>query len=155
MPYKDPEKLREYRARYYQENREKFREHYQTNRDKMLAENKQWRENNHERRREYMAAYYEANRDTLLAQKKQYTEANRDRINIYLKQWQKANRDKLLPHRAIWETHFKVKIPDGFVIHHKDGNHSNNDLHNLLCCQQDVHATVHNLARTEKDHARI
>src|SRR5947208_1692896 len=34
-------------------------------------------------------------------------------------------------HRAIWEHYNKRKIPDGYHVHHKDGNSFNNDISNL------------------------
>jgi len=39
---------------------------------------------------------------------------------------------QVLLHHAIWEDHFG-KIPWGNIIHHLDGNSSNNDLSNLAC----------------------
>ena len=46
-------------------------------------------------------------------------------------------------YRSIWEQHFRVKIPEGYVIHHKDKNRDNNDPHNLLCMPPDEHAKLH------------
>ena len=47
------------------------------------------------------------------------------------------------PYREIWEQHFRVKIPDGFVIHHKDGDRDNNIPHNLLCLPISEHSRLH------------
>lgn len=52
---------------------------------------------------------------------------------------------KLL-HRAIWE-HFKGEIPEGYVIHHIDGDPSNNDLANLQMMTQSEHMKLHHAFR--------
>ena len=46
-------------------------------------------------------------------------------------------------YRSVWEEHFKVKIPEGYVIHHKDGDREHNDPHNLLCLPVSEHARLH------------
>jgi len=46
-------------------------------------------------------------------------------------------------HRRSWESHFKVKIPEGYHIHHKDKDRTNNNPVNLLCCPLDVHIQIH------------
>ena len=48
-------------------------------------------------------------------------------------------------HRRSWESHYKTKIPDGYHIHHKDGDKKNNNPVNLLCCPLDVHIEIHEL----------
>ena len=48
-------------------------------------------------------------------------------------------------HRRIWERHWGQKIPKGYDIHHIDGNHSNNDVDNLLCVTRLEHAYIHKL----------
>jgi hypothetical protein len=48
-------------------------------------------------------------------------------------------------HRKAWEQHFKVKIPAGYHIHHKDKDKTNNNPVNLLCCPVDVHILIHEM----------
>lgn len=48
----------------------------------------------------------------------------------------------VLLHRYIWELHFGA-IPDGCVIHHKDGNKLNNNLDNLECLSRSRHSAHH------------
>lgn len=48
---------------------------------------------------------------------------------------------KLL-HRAIWEAH-RGAIPEGFHIHHVDGDPGNNDLANLACLSPKDHVASH------------
>ena len=50
-----------------------------------------------------------------------------------------GNFHKLL-HRLVWEEHF-CKIPDGYVVHHKDGNKLNNDINNLESMSFSEHTT--------------
>ena len=39
------------------------------------------------------------------------------------------------------------EIPEGYVIHHKDGNHNNNCLYNLECISRAEHLLKHNINR--------
>jgi hypothetical protein len=51
--------------------------------------------------------------------------------------------------RRIWETHYKREVPEGYHIHHKDGNHDNNDPENLICMSLEQHIKIHELAGDE------
>jgi hypothetical protein len=46
-------------------------------------------------------------------------------------------------YRKIWEEYNGKKIPKGYHIHHIDGNHSNNDPNNLICCSPQEHWNIH------------
>jgi hypothetical protein len=48
----------------------------------------------------------------------------------------------ILLHRVVWEKH-NGKIPKGFHIHHKDENRLNNEIDNLECLPQPIHASLH------------
>lgn len=45
-------------------------------------------------------------------------------------------------HRAVWEYH-NGPIPDGYHVHHKDGNYDNNDISNLECLSPQEHFAEH------------
>jgi hypothetical protein len=45
-------------------------------------------------------------------------------------------------HRAIWEAKYGI-IPDGYHIHHADGNPANNELLNLVLVSHAVHMKLH------------
>lgn len=45
-------------------------------------------------------------------------------------------------YRKLWESYYG-EIPKGWHIHHIDGNHSNNDIHNLCCVPPQVHYDIH------------
>ena len=46
-------------------------------------------------------------------------------------------------YRKIWEEFNDKKIPEGYEIHHMDGNHRNNDPQNLLCVSIQEHLDIH------------
>jgi len=48
--------------------------------------------------------------------------------------------------RYVWEK-FNGKIPNGYEIHHKDGNKANNDLENLCMMTVDAHRIHHQLKK--------
>ena len=46
-------------------------------------------------------------------------------------------------HVAIWEFYNKKEVPKGYEIHHKDGNHFNNNIDNLECISIREHHKKH------------
>ena len=48
----------------------------------------------------------------------------------------------IINYRSLYET-FKGKIPDGYHIHHIDGNPYNNDIDNLIALSPDEHYEIH------------
>jgi hypothetical protein len=56
---------------------------------------------------------------------------------------------QLLAHRFAYETEHGV-VPDGFHVHHKDGNRANNDLSNLLLMSASEHARHHGAERDDE-----
>lgn len=53
-------------------------------------------------------------------------------------------------HRCVWE-YYNTKIPDGYEIHHKDFNPSNNDISNLQLLSVKEHKKLHaDLLTTEQ-----
>ena len=51
-------------------------------------------------------------------------------------------------HRACWEA-YRGPIPKGHVIHHIDGNRTNNAIENLVCMTNGEHIGLHNARRGE------
>lgn len=49
-------------------------------------------------------------------------------------------------HRACWEA-CRGEIPKGHIIHHVDGDVSNNRIENLACMSNGEHTALHNLTR--------
>lgn len=58
-------------------------------------------------------------------------------------------------HRYVWE-YYNGKIPEGYDIHHKDGNRYNNDISNLECLSSTKHKQLHgrNLTQEQREWRR-
>lgn len=50
--------------------------------------------------------------------------------------------ETILVHRLIWEEHYG-EIPEGYEIHHKDGDKHNNRIWNLECISNKEHKKRH------------
>ena len=59
----------------------------------------------------------------------------------------KENNEGRLLHRLIYESVWG-KIPEGYVIHHIDGNKTNNCVLNLLMMKLEHHNSLHNKGKT-------
>lgn len=46
-------------------------------------------------------------------------------------------------HRLIWEDFYDCKVPKGYVIHHQDGNKTNNCILNLQLMSEKNHRSLH------------
>jgi hypothetical protein len=46
-------------------------------------------------------------------------------------------------HRRIYKDYYNVRLPSDIEIHHKDGNHDNNDISNLLPVSIQEHYEIH------------
>ena len=53
-------------------------------------------------------------------------------------------------HILIWEDYYGKKRPDGYVIHHINGNKTDNRIQNLQCVKSTIHLKFHNTG--EKAH---
>ena len=91
--------VREYKRRYYEENRDKERErnrrYYEGNRDKVREYNRRYYEGNRDKVREYKRSYREENRDKMLDYQRSYREENRDKMLDYKRRYYEENRDIL------------------------------------------------------------
>jgi hypothetical protein len=109
MPYKDKEKQKEYyqlnkekileRVRKYQRNykgkiRERKRQYYQKNKEKIVKHQKQYIEENREKVKEYRKEYYQKNRDEIVKKNKEWREKNKDRYRQYKKEYGKMYKEK-------------------------------------------------------------
>lgn len=83
MPYKDPEKQKQYHREYYQKNREKLRKRA-----------REYGEENKEQRSEKMKEYYEKNKEDIKEKRKEYYYDNREECIERAVKWGKENKDK-------------------------------------------------------------
>lgn len=67
----------------------------------------------------------------------------------YKRYYTKNQEHKLATHRKIWEDKFG-KIPEGFIIHHKNGNKRDNRIENLEMISHKEHSWIH-FGRINKD----
>lgn len=49
----------------------------------------------------------------------------------------------VLEHHIIWKQHNQMPIPQGCVIHHRNGDKLNNKIENLCLLPRDIHARIH------------
>ena len=83
----------------------------------------------------------------LAAIKRPVVEHNGDRYTLDNQGYYVASPNKKL-HRIIWEE-ANGPIPDGHIIHHRDGDKTNNDIANLELIAWGVHSRNHNISRAE------
>lgn len=48
-------------------------------------------------------------------------------------------------HKAIYETYYKCKVPNGYIVHHIDGNPLNNSIKNLQLMTDSEHLRTHRI----------
>ena len=75
MPYKDPEKEKEYNKKWKQENKDKVKEYH-----------KKYRQENKEEIKEYLKKYYEENKEERKEYQKKYGQENKEKINEHNKE---------------------------------------------------------------------
>ena len=95
MPYKDPEKRKEYYKQRYQQNKDRWKIYYKhRNKDSLREYHMAYFERNRERILANRKKYYQTHRDDLLAKKKEYSKIHHVELQVYQKQYRKANPDK-------------------------------------------------------------
>ena len=70
---------------------------------------------------------------------------HKDKFGYWRHSIYKSN--NILLHRYIWEKH-NGSIPEGYVIHHIDGDKSNNNIENLQKLKYSKHLSIHNSGKT-------
>jgi hypothetical protein len=91
------------------------------------------------------ARYRERNRESLRLKDKEYYQNNLEyeRLRSRTRYYARREIENRRRYQDIWEQHFRVKIPEGYVIHHKDQDTSNNNPTNLLACPRSIHNEIH------------
>ena len=84
MPYKDPEKRKQYLKNYYQKNKEKFQEY-----------NKKYKEENKEKITAQSKKYYQENQELILSKRKNYYQKNKEKQKGYMKKYREEKREQI------------------------------------------------------------
>ena len=92
MPYKDPEKQKEYMNRYREENEEKLKE-YQ----------KKWREENKEYLKEYDKKYNQENKEQRKEYWQKYSQENKEHLKEYGREYQKKRQKEKYHTDPVWK----------------------------------------------------
>ena len=102
--------------------------------------------------KEYRKEYYKKNREKILSEKKEYYQKNKEKIlkEKYL-YWREKG--KYIGRYEYWKIYLenggeekceKCGSETNLAIHHKDQNHSNNNINNLQCLCSSCHTRTHN-----------
>ena len=109
------------RERYYIDNNDcvnkvvpgrTHKEWYETNKDKIIKQQKVYEEENKDKIIERNKVYNEANKDKISEQKKGYYEANKDKISERNKVYNEANKDKISERQRVYSQVNKDKITE-------------------------------------------
>ena len=65
-----------------------------------------------------------------------------------------GNHSKYL-HNLIWENHYNKPVPEGYVIHHLDGDKLNNNINNLQCVKIENHNRFHNKLKNFRQYGYV
>lgn len=58
-------------------------------------------------------------------------------------------------HHLVWIDHYNKPIPRSCVIHHINGNKSDNRIQNLICVPKKIHDSFHSRRRSDKTKQKI
>jgi len=78
---------------------------------------------------------------------------NGDYILVIAPDWFKGKRYRgryCYEHHLVWEKETGCPVPDGCIIHHKDGNKYNNTISNLQLMDAKAHISLHGQQKTKK-----
>ena len=65
-------------------------------------------------------------------------------MGVYMRS---VNGKKIPEHRYVWIQENQMPIPQGCIIHHKNGNKLDNRIENLVLLPENYHHSLHNVAR--------
>ncbi len=76
-----------------------IKKYYKANKEKLLEQNKKYREENKEKESKRAKKYREANKEIILEKEKKYREENKEKERKRAKKYNKANKEKLSERR--------------------------------------------------------
>ena len=69
-------------------------------------------------------------------------------VRIYMPQHPRADRfGRIFEHIVVWERANGMLVPDGYVVHHKNGIKNDNRIENLELLEKGAHSAYHNSKR--------
>jgi len=95
MPYKDPEKKKANKRKWYRKNKEKWADYRALNKEKIAKYHKEYREKNKERIAKRQKEYRKKNKDVLLANQKEYYQSHKDEKKIYDEKYNQLHEDRI------------------------------------------------------------
>jgi 5-methylcytosine-specific restriction endonuclease McrA len=105
---------KEYKKKWYEENKDKIKElnkkRYEENKDKLKEQQKKYNEQNNDKIKEYQKEYREENKDKMKEYYKQYREENKDNLKERDKKYYEKNKDKLKEQQKKYNEQNKDKI---------------------------------------------
>ena len=78
---------------------------------------------------------------------------NGDYILIKAPEWYKGKLYRgryCYEHHLVWEKENGKPVPEGYVVHHRDGNKTNNNIENLELLKESSHKKLHGLLKNKK-----
>ena len=156
MPYKDPEKRKEYARLYRESNADKVAEsnkrYYENNREAIREQQEEYREENceeirrtnrdyydahkeeiNEFRKDYQRDYYQKNRDRLLAKSKDNSKKNRHRVTASLRRRRRELSDWLWSFKCGKSCECGENHPSCLDFHHLDPSLKENIVSKMVC----------------------
>lgn len=119
--YKDPEKAREYRRKYYQEHKKQesarqrkySKEWYQENKEVILAKQKEYYKRTREKQKEYRKKNYQEHKEQRLQYSKEYSKTHPELVGKIGARYQKRVNDES---RLTAHNHYQKWTPDEIEI---------------------------------------
>jgi len=129
MAYKDKEKERQTKKKYYQKNKEKIlkrtraynKQWYQRNKEKVQLQHQEYYQKNKEKVREYHKKWYQENRERMSRQSKKYYQENKEKVLSRHRKYNKKNIERLLEYKRGWQK-WKRKIDPKYRLDENMGS---------------------------------
>jgi len=109
-----------------------FSEHYQKNRKRILARNREWRKKNKERVNAHQREYRKKNKDRLATHSREYRQKNKERTATY----QRDNKDHIIAQQAKYHKSFRDRFNDRYGLP-KEGHE-----HGVCTCCKEADLTL-------------
>tara|TARA_R100000093_G_scaffold58850_1_gene30769 strand:+ start:487 stop:1086 length:600 start_codon:yes stop_codon:yes gene_type:complete len=94
MSYVDPEKQKEYKKKYREENEEKIKKYREENKEKIKEQRKKYKEENKEKIKEWNKKYYQENKERINERCKKYNKENKEKLNAQRKKYREEDRGR-------------------------------------------------------------